>query len=478
MVMQPKVTTYAGQVSFSARIADLLSGSGAGDSGDASVRVPGRITSLEIHGAERIRGILRHAGEMLKFASPASLFGGVKPFDIVLLSGRMSDTPSGKLFEVDGVETLTPSAVQDASLASWGETALEDRRTKPEYDFIFATDRGKVLQRRPKIMQATRHFLDGRGFLEVDTPFLVPWPDIAPVPPVTVSAGRYVPASDLRIANTEFMRRLLVAGFDRIYQLGRCFRDERPSPKHEIEFTQLTFGVSFATYETLIGLIEDLTCHLLESLGRTHETNYQGTMIDFRRPWRRVTVQDGLKAATGVDVLGCHDHAALKDAVRRAGIEVPAADGGYGGLLAQARLLDALIDEHVIPTFDGPTWLCEYPFYLGGPAKEILGRPQVKMRAELFVNGLEIANISVPQNDPAKVRSWYEEMYRLKCEKGWDTPFLDEPYLRAMEIGIPVATTGGLGFDRLLMVLLDVADVRDVLLFQSGAQYRCDREDL
>lgn len=475
MMMQSKVMSYADEVAFSARIADLVSSSELGGSENASVRVPGRITSLEVQSAERICGTLRDAGKTLKFASPSSLFRNVRRLDIVVLSGRMH-TSSGALFEVDGVEALTSSAMQDSSPSSWVETPLEDKRAQPEYDFIFDTDRGKSLQLRPKLMQATRHFLDGRGFLEVDTPFLVPWPDIAPVPPVTVSAGRYVPASDLRIANTEFMRRLLVAGFDRIYQLGRCFRDERPSLKHEVEFTQLTFGVPFATYDTLMRLIEDLTCHLLSLLGRTQEATYQGAIVDFRSPWRRVTVQDGLKATTGIDVLGCHDHAALEDAIRGAGIEVPAVDNGYGGILAQARLLDALMDEHLIPTFDGPTWLCEYPFYLGGPAKEILGRPQVKMRAELFVNGLEIANISVPQNDPAKVRSWYEEMYRLKCEKGWDTPFLDGPYLRAMEIGIPVATTGGLGFDRLLMVLLDAADVRDVLLFQSGAQYRCGLE--
>jgi lysyl-tRNA synthetase class 2 len=320
-------------------------------------------------------------------------------------------------------------------------------------------------------MKATRRFLESRGFLEVDTPLIVPWPDIAPVPPVVVSRGQYVLQGDLRIANTEFMRRLLVSGFDRVYQLGRCFRDEQPSWKHEIEFTQLTFGIAFATYGYLMTLIEELIVDLLSSMELPEVVDYQGHRISFSRPWKRISVRDALRDATGIDLFKCSDMNSLVEAVCSAGLKVPDIRGSYGGLLAQARILHILIDDYVVPTFRGPTWLCEYPFYLGGPAKEITGNPEFKMRAELFIRDIEIANISVPQNNPAMVRKWYEEMLRLKCEKGLPTPYLDEPYLNSMEIGIPVATTGGLGFDRLLMVLLDAPDVRDVLLFSSGSQH-------
>lgn len=476
MTMQANVTRYADQVQFSARIKDILSGCIPAENAADSVHVPGRVTSLERLDDGRMGGALWDAGHTLPFTAPEPLLRDTRAFDIVILSGRLSNTGSGLALEVDGVKTITPSFVCAASPASWAKEPIDKRRALPEYDFIFDTDRGKALQLRPRLIKATRQFLQEQGFLEVDTPFLVPYPDIAPVPPVRISDGQHVPAGDLRIANTEFMRRLLVSGFDRIYQLGRCFRDEKPSPKHEIEFTQLTFGISFATYETLMDLIEKLICHLLSSIGRRdYVITYQGKIIAFNPPWPRVTVQRGLMGVMGINVLACRNQADLEQAIRNAGYQVPKVASGYGGMLAQARLLDAVIDEYLVPTFDGPTWLCEYPYYLGGPAKEILDRPQVKMRAELFVKGMEIANISVPQNDPTKVRAWYEQMFQLKCEKGWDTPYLDEPYLHSMEIGIPVATTGGLGFDRLLMILLDAADIRDVVLFPSGAQYSFER---
>jgi lysyl-tRNA synthetase class 2 len=461
------MTEYKDDVQFTASVADLVRPAYHG----LSVRVPGRVTLLEKQNAGYVRGCLRDAGKNLQFEAPASLFETIEVLDLVVLSGQVFNQGPSVVLDVKEVELLTRTAAKYRSTASWGSAPLAEHRAFPEYEFIFDTDRAKRLQRRLQLMQATRHFLDSRGFLEVDTPFLVPWPDIAPVEPVRVSPGRHVRQGDLRIANTEFMRRLLVAGFDRIYQLGRCFRDEEPSWKHEIEFTQLTFGIAYATYEVLMSLIEELVCHLLSLMGCQNEVSYNGKLIDFNRPWRRITVQETLKQTTGIDILACPDRDSLEKAIRDAGLEVPKVHDGYGGLLAQARVLDALIDKYVIPTFEGPTWLYEYPFYLGGPAKEIIGRPEVKMRAELFVEKLEIANISVPQNDPKKVRAWYEEMRRLKVEKGWDTPYLDEHYLHSMEVGIPVATTGGLGFDRLAMVLLDAVDIRDVMLFLTGAQY-------
>lgn len=468
--MSPGSGAYLDQVRYDVRLGELAKSAQAARS--ASWRVPGRVTWLTSDNPVSVRGVLSDGPHTVTFEGARLVWANVHQFDIVIVTGTLQRSESGNLHLAGThVEVITPSAGY-LDLRSVESSSPEDARTYPEFDLALNTERGRRLRWRPVLMQETRRFLQKRGFLEVDTPIIIPWPDIAPVEPVRVAAGAYVRPGDLRIANTEFMRRLLVGGFDKIFQLARCFRDERPTWKHDVEFTQLTFGIAFQTYQTLMQLIEELTLHLLDALDSAGEIDVGGRLLHARQSWEKVTVRDGILGATGLDVLACDTADKLRKACAHHDLQIPDVMGD--SLLAQARIVDHLIETHVVPEFTQPTWLYEYPFYLGGPAKEILDRPAVKMRAELFFGEVEIANVSVPQNDPAKVRSWYEEIRRLKMDDGWKRPYLDEPYLKSMAMGIPVATTGGLGFDRLLMLLLGARDIRDVQLFPSGSQYETE----
>ena len=441
-------------------------------SSDLDILIAGRVLSLEpsdiTNGAWK--GTLADGTAVVEFTSDHSLEDAFGVGDIIEARARVMD--GSRIWLHSGhLRLLTHSRLILPTAESWATQAVEVRREQPELDMLLQTRRGLRLIKRSNALQYVRSYMAERGFREVDTPILVPWPDIAPVEPVGTKEGRFAREGDLRIANTEFMRRLLVAGFDRVYQLGRCFRDEAPSHKHMVEFTQLTFGISYADYTALMRVIEDLVLGLLHATKDSDSIDWNGRSIDMTPPWARVTVRDAFKEETGIDLDLFADAESLRERLAALGMAVPDDVEGYGGILAHARLVDSLIDRYVIPAFRGPTWLQEYPYYLGGPAKEILQRPAYKMRAELFIDGIEIANISVPQNDSDKVRQWYYEMRRLKIEQGWETPHLDEPYLTAMDLGIPVCATGGLGFDRLLMMLLGADDIRDVMFFPSGAQY-------
>jgi lysyl-tRNA synthetase class 2 len=457
---------YAGHIDITHRISEIPRGDKK-----CTVTTAGRVIQIEAAANNKIKGTISDGTGSAQFIVSKGAFSYLQPGHIVEIHGETQPgTPSIQI-SAQEIKLVTHSKTGLPDREDWLSTSMEIRRVYPEIELLLNTDIGQRLRLRPRVLRSIRRFLEERDFLEVDTPFLVPWPDISPVTPLMVMRGRYVKQSDLRLANTEFMRRLLVGGFNRIYQLGRCFRDEQTSFKHQIEFTQLTFGIAFAPYEFLMELIEEMVLELIRELKAGERIKFQDKEIDFSTPWTRVTVRDSFYDATGIDLDECPDADMVIGKAKNRGLKLPELEGGYGGMLSQARLLDFLLDEYVVPMFKKPTWLCEYPYYLGGPAKEIPGRPAYKMRSELFVEGIEIANISVPQNDPQKVRTWYEETRRLKCEKGWDTPFLDEPYLSSMELGIPVATTGGLGFDRLLMLLLDTSDIQDVLFFLSGAQY-------
>lgn len=463
-------TCYAERVEFDVRIVHLIENTQKYIN-TSSLRIPGRILNITTTVGEEVRGVLKDGENKISFRGEPLIFESFESYDLVVMEGLLRRENLDLIFIVNQIQTVTPCARKINLTMDLKALSIEEKRNHPEIDLIHDTDRGQILRLRPQLFRETRRYLEREGFLEVDTPFIVPWPDVAPVAPVVVSKGCHVSRGDLRIANTEFMRRLLVGGFDRIYQLGRCFRDEKPDWKHEVEFTQLTFGAAYVTYDYLMKFIEGLILHLHSILEKSFGNNLQGNCISFQRPWKKITVRNAILEFCGIDIYSCDDWKDLMAVIQDTGLSLPEFNANYGGLLTKAQLLDLLIETYVIPKLEGPTWIHEYPFYLGGPAKEFYDKPMVKMRAELFIKGIEIANISVPQNNPVKVREWYEEMRRLKCDQGWETPYLDEPYLESMDIGIPIATTGGLGFDRLLMVLLNVRHIRDVLFFPSGSQY-------
>jgi len=349
----------------------------------------------------------------------------------------------------------------------------KDEREKMSDDFkkrhrdigmIVDEELKKRFIQRSKINSLIRKFHEDKGFIEVETPILVPFPEIAPVKPFITEEPRYSQRCDLRITNTEYIRRLIVAGFDKVYQLGKCFRDEPLSFKHFPEFTQLTFGIAFNDYSALMKHIEELLYTINIEVNNNSIINFKRQKLDLTPPWQRISVKSALIEYADIDIDKFNDPDDLCREIVSKGLAIPK-KFEYGGFLKMAAVVDKLVEDHVVGKLIQPTFLCEYPWYLGGPAKELDDNSNYKKRSEVFIGGMELANISTPQNDPLKLRKWYNDTMALKQESGWKNQVLDEPYLHAMDHGIPICATGGLGVDRLMMLILRQENIEDVLLF-------------
>jgi lysyl-tRNA synthetase class 2 len=391
----------------------------------------------------------------------AIVLSACEPGDIMGVEAKNSN---GNPLIASDFYLITKSLHPLPNAVTWENEDVNTQRKHQEMALLLDPEVKQTVVKRSQANRFIRHFFDSRGFVEVETPYLVPEPAIAPVKSFVVSNSKHVQPMDLRIANTEYIRRLLVGGFERVYQLGKCFRNEPASWKHDVEFTQLTFGIAYAGYTALMELIETLAPALANEIVGTTQVRFGKYDINLTPPWRKITIKDAIFEQTRIDIDECPDSESLSQKMKELGFGRPETFE-YGGFLIRAKLLDYLVDEYVCPDLIQPTFLCEYPYELGGPAKEIEDKPNYKKRCEIFIAGMEIANISTPQNDPLKMRKWYNETLALKVESGWQNQHLDEPYLQAIDLGIPISTTGGLGLDRLLMLILNKEDIRDVNLF-------------
>lgn len=381
--------------------------------------------------------------------------------------GDIVEVSSGNLsgfVKSSSIRVITKALVQLPGDAEWERLSDDFKKQHKEIGMIVKKDLKKIFTQRSKVNALIRKFYESKGFIEVETPILEPFPDIAPVNPFVTEESGNSQKCRLRITNTEYMRRLIVAGFDKIYQLGKCFRDEPVSFKHFSEFTQLTFGISFDDYNALMKNIEELSCMINIEINGSSIINFQGQKIDLTPPWERRSVRSVLIDYAGIDIEKFTNPDDLCKEMVKLGFAVPK-KFEYGGFLKMAALVDMLLEDYVIGKLVQPTFLCEYPWYLGGPAKEIDDNCKYKKRSEVFIAGIELANISTPQNNPLKVRRWYKDVLAIKQESGWNDQSLDESYLYAMDQGIPLCTTGGLGVDRLMMFVLGQESIEDVLLF-------------
>lgn len=364
---------------------------------------------------------------------------------------------------VHDLKVVTKAEKQFPSLNDLESFGVEFRRKHQEVSMILDGTK-EIFERRSKVISFIRAFLEGRDFLEVETPYLQSVPEIAPVPDFITELPRHFMPFHLRITNTEYMRRLLVAGFNKIYQLGRCFRDEQPSFKHHPEFTQLTFGVAHHDYSYLIDLIEELVYQVaLNVIGKT-SFRFREHELDLTPPWKRKTMREAIIEFAEIDIEDYPENGDLAKKMEDMGVNLPH-DVKFSGFFARNALIDKVVEDFVVPNIIQPTFIVEYPYCLGGPAKEVEDKPAYKQRCEAFAGTMEIANFSTPQNHYTKLKKWYDETLRQKIESGWLNQELDDDYLYAMSCGIPLCTTGGLGVDRLLMLLLEKNDIKDVMLF-------------
>jgi lysyl-tRNA synthetase class 2 len=409
---------------------------------------------------------LFEAGEGLQVtASKAELseqdFAFVQQLDVgdfVRVEGRVWRTKRGELSVAAGrVEMLAKSL--RALPEKWhGLQDVEARYRQRYLDLLANPEARSIAIARARTVTALRSFLDARGFLEVETPVLQPIYGGGSARPFTTHHNSLDQTLYLRIADELYLKRLVIGGLDRVYEIGHSFRNEGISRKHNPEFTMLECYQAFADYEDMMDLAQDMIQHAArEAFGGTR-VRYGDQELEFGGSWPRRSLCGAIKAATGVDVLAAPELPALRKAVREQGLDP-------GDAPTWGRLVDDLLSQHVEPTLMQPTFLTDYPVELSPLAKSSPGNPQLVERFEIFVAGIEIGNAFSELNDPDEQRRRFEEQARAAQAGDEGAHPMDEDYLRALEHGLPPTGGLGVGVDRLVAVLTGSPNLREVILF-------------
>ena len=364
-----------------------------------------------------------------------------------MLAKALTPLPAAKEELVDG-ERVVHNAFAD-----------QEARYRQRYaDLAVNPEVREVFQMRAAVTRALREFLDSRGFLEVETPVLQPIYGGAAANPFTTYHHQLKQELYLRISFELYLKRLLVGGFERVYEIGRDFRNEGVDRTHNPEFTQLEFYWAYADYQQVMDLTEEMIAYTADRvLGKTTVT-YQGHKINLGQSWARMELSEGIHELAGIDIAEYPDAANLGAAMRAREIEVdPKATRG--------KLIDALIGTFLEPNFIQPTFLYNYPRDISPLAKNLPGNPQMVERFEGFMGGFELCNAFTELNDPLEQEKRFMEMGRAYAADDEERHPMDEDYLRAMRYGMPPNGGFGMGVDRLTMLFTDRPTIREVILF-------------
>ena len=383
--------------------------------------------------------------------------------DVVGVEGTLMRTKTGELSVfAQRVHLLTPS-LRPLPDKFHGLSDTEQRFRQRYVDLLMNADVRQVFQRRSRIVAAIRRFLDQRGFLEVETPMMHTVQGGAAARPFRTHHNALDLDLVLRIAPELYLKRLLVGGFDRVYEINRNFRNEGLSRQHNPEFTMLEFYAAYATYEDLMDLTEEMISGVAEELhGRGEEGRIvvvsEGHQVDLTPPWRRVRLVDAVAAHFGVDATALQQESYLRSAAAASGNE-RAAEAPLDDLLVY------LFEEHVEATLIQPTFVTHYPAAVSPLARRSDDDPRWVDRFELFVLGRELANAFNELNDPEDQYLRFCDQLRRAASGDEEAMALDEDYVRALEYGMPPAAGEGIGIDRLTMLLTGSPSIREVILF-------------
>lgn len=374
----------------------------------------------------------------------------VRAMAVSILAKSLRPLPRGKVQQTDE-GTVTYGGLQDPEVRYRQRYA--DLAVHPEIRRVFET--------RAEVIRWMRRFLDDRGFLEVETPILQPLYGGASARPFMTHHNALDMPLYLRIADELYLKRLVVGGMERVYEIGHDFRNEGMDRTHNPEFTMLECYQAYADYTDMMELVESMVSGLVQHLTEGPGVTFNGKALDFTPPWPRVQFVGGVLEHAGIDVLSA------TDAEMRGRLVAHGMAAEEAATLAGARLMDELFKEFLEPRLIQPTFVVDYPKPLSPLAKVHREDPRLTERFELFINGKEVANAFSELNDPDDQRARFEDQVRQRAAGDDETQPLDEDYLRALEYGMPPTGGLGLGVDRLVMVLTGQPSIRDVILFPA-----------
>jgi lysyl-tRNA synthetase, class II len=428
-------------------------------------RVAGRIVALRKFGKATFLQIQDESGRVQVYVKKETIgtdqyaiFQKFDLGDIAGFSGGLFRTKTGELTIHAEEARLVTKSLRPLPEKFHGLTDVETRYRQRYVDLMVNPEVRDTFRKRVEIVQLIRDFLANRGFLEVETPMMQPIAGGATARPFKTHHNALDIDLYLRIAPELYLKRLLVGGFEKVFEINRNFRNEGLSTRHNPEFTMLEFYQAYASYEDLMDLTEEMVSWIAAEVTGSMLITYQGLEVDLTPPWQRFTLEEALVNIAGLAPEVLADPEKVKALARSKGIELPP-NAGPGK--AKTELFELLVEEKLI----NPTYVTAYPTEVSPLARRNERDPEVTDRFELFITGREMANAFSELNDPVDQQQRFEKQI---AERGGDEevfPVLDRDFIRALEYGMPPAAGEGIGIDRLVMLLTDSPSIRDVILF-------------
>ncbi len=435
-----------------------------------SMRVMGRAAFLDIRdGSGSVQAMFRQNVLGVQYELLRDLDLG----DFIGVSGSMLRTRTGEVTIEAQQVTVLAKGMRPLPEKFHGLRDVEIRYRQRYLDLISDPEIMSAFTQRSKVINGIRRFLDDRGFLEVDTPILVPVAAGAHARPFDTHHNALDQRLYLRIATELYLKRLIVGGFDKVYELGRVFRNEGIDQDHNPEFSLLESYEAYADYNDVMDMVEAMISTVAQEVRGSMQIPYGEDTIDFTPPWKRVSFKEELHRRSGLDIDQHPDDASLVRAALERGVEIEA-----GARESRGRVLDKLLSAFVEPHLVQPTFILDYPEVMSPLAKAKPGMPGYVERFEAFAAGMEIANSYTELNDPAVQRERFEAQEHIRqAFQDEEVDRLDEDFLTALEYGMPPTGGLGIGIDRLVMLITGQSTIRDVLLFPQMRVRREERAD-
>jgi lysyl-tRNA synthetase, class II len=440
---------------------------------DLPVSIAGRILARRVMGKLAFFSIQDETGTIQLYLNKQQIEAGMANIpdafahlkqltdvgDIIGVKGTIKRTEKGELSILVNEYALLTKSLLPLPDKWHGLTDVAKRYRQRYVDLIINPEVRDTFRKRSLITAGIRRYLEDLNFIEIETPVLQSEAGGADARPFNTYHNTLEMPLYLRIATELHLKRLIVGGFEKVFELGRIFRNEGVSTRHNPEFTSIEVYQAYADYEDMMKLTEELITTVAQSVLGTLEISYQGTPIDLKTPWRRVTMHEIVKEVTGLDFNSFGDLATAQAAVKAAGI------GGFEDAQSLGKLLNEVFEQKCETTLIQPTFILDYPVEISPLAKPHRSKPGIVERFELFVVGRELANSFSELTDPVDQRERLEAQAARKADGDVEAHDVDEDFLTALEYGMPPTGGLGIGIDRLVMLLCDCASIRDAIVF-------------
>ena len=449
-----------------ARLQELHADLPNGEERDLNVAVAGRVMTRRVMGKLAFFTLSDETGTIQLFLEKSSLGDTfmqitalVDAGDLIGVRGILRRTDRGELSVKVSEWTMLTKSLQPLPDKWHGLADVEKRYRQRYLDLIVTPQSRETFRRRALTVSAIRRWLDDREFLEIETPVLQSQPGGADARPFETHHNALDLPLTLRIATELHLKRLVVGGFERVYELGRIFRNEGISTRHNPEFTSVEVYQAYSDYLGMMELTEQMISAVCQEVSGSQTITYQGTEIDLTPPWRRATMHELVKDITGLDFTAFSSRDLAAAAMTAKGLHVPELADSVG------RLLNEAFEQAVEPTLIQPTFVMDYPLEISPLARPHRSKPGLVERFELFIVGREHANAFSELTDPLDQRQRLETQQERKAAGDLEAQGLDEDFVNALEVGMPPTGGLGIGIDRLVMLLTDSPSIRDVIAF-------------